>query len=82
MTSLLLQIALYLGATFILGVLFGWFAWGRDRAAALKRARAIEEAAQSMRDGDGDAQALADALARVNAEKADLEKRLALKSGT
>ena len=81
MISLLLQIALYLGIMFLLGILFGWFAWGRDRAAAMARAKAIEDAAQSMRDGSGDAQALADALARVNAEKAALEKKLARGKG-
>lgn len=80
MTSLLLQIALYLAAMFGLGITLGWVLWGRGRSAAMARARAIEDAAQSMRDSNGDAQALADALARVNAEKVELEKKLAMKS--
>lgn len=79
MISLLVQIAAYLGAVFVLGLLLGWLLWGRDRAAAISRARAIEEAAQKVRENDGDAQALADALARVNAEKAALEAKLAEK---
>ncbi|MEO1490672.1 MAG: hypothetical protein AAFV19_00780 [Pseudomonadota bacterium] len=81
MTSLLLQIAFYLGIMFVLGILFGWLLWGRDRAAAMARVRAIEEAAQNMRHSHGDAQVLADALARVNAEKTALEQQLAERSG-
>ncbi len=76
MISLLLQIALYLGAMFVLGILLGWLLWGRGRSAAIARARAIEDAAQSMIDSSGDAKALADALARTNAEKSALEKKL------
>lgn len=73
MTFLLLQIALYLGLVFLLGLALGWALWGRGRRqAATVRGPVL--------DGDEGASpnnlALADALARVNQEKSELARRL------
>ena len=77
MTTLMLEIAAYLAAMFVLGLALGWSLWGRGRAAALSRARQIEAAAERTRETDVDVQALADALARVNEEKTRLKARVA-----
>jgi hypothetical protein len=72
MTYLLLQIALYLAAAFVLGVAFGWTLWGRRR----KKVQVSDRGPST--DGPAeDTHALADALARVNREKTELARRLA-----
>lgn len=74
MTYLLLQIALYLAAVFVLGIALGWAMWGRRGNRGAGPAPRTLDAGASPPD---DTHALADALARVNQEKSELAKRLA-----